>query len=391
MTLAERLSSPGPKRILALDGGGVRGIVSVAFLERLEALLAARHRGPAPFRLADYFDLIAGTSTGALIAASLALGMSAADIRRFYEDLAPRVFRRPRWRIAGVQSLFDAKRLMWEIAGQVGDRTLDSPDLRTGLVVVTKRMDTGSVWILTNIPGTRYWDTPPDGSFIGNRHYALARVLRASTAAPHFFDPEPISVVDGEAPGWFVDGAVSPHNNPALAALMVATLDAYNLRWRTGADALLIASVGTGWYRPATPSDRLRRMPAMGLAVRALAGMIADGQSQALTLLQALSRPLDPWPVNSEIGGLEADVLGGVPLFSFQRYDVQLDAGWIAAVAGVRPGERDLAALRRIDRPGTVPLAYRIATAAAEGQVRDAHFPPVFDPRREPERAPIPP
>ena len=60
------LFGPGPKRILSLDGGGVRGAVSVAFLERIEQILdeQAGHK----VRLGDWFDLIGGTSTGAIIA-----------------------------------------------------------------------------------------------------------------------------------------------------------------------------------------------------------------------------------------------------------------------------------------------------------------------------------
>ena len=71
--------APGPKRILALDGGGLRGIVSLAFLKRIEALLKERHGDDPDFRLCHYFDLIAGTSTGAIIAAGLAVGMSVDD------------------------------------------------------------------------------------------------------------------------------------------------------------------------------------------------------------------------------------------------------------------------------------------------------------------------
>ena len=89
MSRDAHLFGPGPKRILALDGGGVRGIISLAFLERIEALLAARagreaRRGGGPaaptFRLGDYFDLIGGTSTGSLIATGLALGFSVGQL-----------------------------------------------------------------------------------------------------------------------------------------------------------------------------------------------------------------------------------------------------------------------------------------------------------------------
>src|SRR5580658_1692916 len=70
-SLQTHLFSPGPKRILALDGGGVRGIISLAYLERLETILRDRF-GPDTV-LADYFDLIGGASTGAIIATGLAL------------------------------------------------------------------------------------------------------------------------------------------------------------------------------------------------------------------------------------------------------------------------------------------------------------------------------
>ena len=66
------LFSSGPKRILALDGGGLRGAISVAFLERIEKMLDD-HYG-RKVRLADFFDLVGGTSTGAIIAGAVALG-----------------------------------------------------------------------------------------------------------------------------------------------------------------------------------------------------------------------------------------------------------------------------------------------------------------------------
>ena len=63
-----------PKRILTLDGGGVRGILTLGYLERIEEILRERHNDSEDFRLCHYFDLIAGTSTGAIIAACLAKG-----------------------------------------------------------------------------------------------------------------------------------------------------------------------------------------------------------------------------------------------------------------------------------------------------------------------------
>ena len=222
------LFGPGPKRILSFDGGGVRGAISVAFLERIETifaehqrklltdyiaakeragiadenLAAAKAKLAAPFMLADWFDLVGGTSTGSLIAGAIALGFNTADIKKFYIDRAPFVFQRPFWRIPGLQAKFDARALRQEIDAIVAQRTLDSEDLITGLSVVSKRMDTGSPWILTNNPRTRYWDTKPptpeDPGYLGNRHYKLATLVRASTAAPHFFDPEIVQILAEE-------------------------------------------------------------------------------------------------------------------------------------------------------------------------------------------------
>ena len=81
--LHQRFLEPGPKRILSLDGGGIRGALMLGFVERIEQLLRERHRDP-DLRLSDYFDLIGGTSTGAIVAAALAIGMSVADVKKSY-------------------------------------------------------------------------------------------------------------------------------------------------------------------------------------------------------------------------------------------------------------------------------------------------------------------
>ena len=93
-----------------------------------------------------------------------------------------------------------------------------------------KRIDDGGAWMLTNNPRAKFWETPPDGGFIGNRRYSLANIVRASTAAPHFFKPQPIEIVEGEPPALFVDGGLTPHNDPALALLLLAALPALQAR-----------------------------------------------------------------------------------------------------------------------------------------------------------------
>ena len=70
MTAAQGLSAPGPKRLLAIDGGGIRGVIALDLLARIEAELRAE-TGRPDMVLADFFDYIAGTSTGAIIATAL--------------------------------------------------------------------------------------------------------------------------------------------------------------------------------------------------------------------------------------------------------------------------------------------------------------------------------
>ena len=260
-----------------------------------------------------------GTSTGAIIAAAVSLGYSAQDVRRFYFELAPKVFQRSRSRIPGIQSRFKAKLLKNEIVELCGERTLGSPDLKTGFALALKRMDTGSPWILSNNPNNPFWDDPADGSYLGNRHYRLADILRASTAAPHYFEPERIKIMEGQPPGLFVDGGVSPHNNPTLALLQMVTIPSVGYGWDTGRDKLRIVSIGTGSYRELMDPASARRLPAAGLAVKALTGMINNNSTQVLTLMQMLGETQTPWTINSEIGDLSGVLLPQKPLFQFLR------------------------------------------------------------------------
>lgn len=116
------------------------------------------------------------------------------------------------------------------------DTTLGSDRLQTGLLIVMKRADTGSVWPVSNNPEGKYYD-PQQAFTIPNKDYPLWSVVRASTAAPSYFDPEYLSIAEGEGStlsGTFVDGGVSTANNPALLALRFATLKGYGVCWPKG-------------------------------------------------------------------------------------------------------------------------------------------------------------
>ena len=81
------------KKILSLDGGGIRGLISIEILAKIEQELRDRENNQN-LVLSDYFDFIAGTSTGALIASALCIGMSVDEIRRFYVESSSEMFER---------------------------------------------------------------------------------------------------------------------------------------------------------------------------------------------------------------------------------------------------------------------------------------------------------
>jgi uncharacterized protein len=368
------LFDPGPKRMLALDGGGVRGALAVGFLEEIENVLSA-HTGTA-VRLGDWFDLVGGTSTGAIIAGIIALGYRTQDLKRFYMELAPRVFRRSFTRIQGWHAKFDAEALRKELVAVIGNRALDSEDLITGVCLITKRLDTDSAWILSNNPASRFWDTPPDRAFIGNRHFPLANLVRASTAAPFYFDPELLPIIEGMEHGLFLDGAMTPHNNPALAMFLLTRLKGHGICWPTGADRLLICSVGTGNYRSPYTAARAKRAAALELAGRSLATMIGDAATLNLALLQWLGESPTAWQINSEVGRLDQDICPGGPMFRFLRYNAILEAPWIRRELNIDVSEDEIGRLQALDDADMVVRAYEIGLAAAKKQVRIEHFLP---------------
>src|SRR5271156_5758818 len=92
MSYRDRVSSPGPKKLLALDGGGIRGVITLEVLLRLESMLAEQLGVGDDFVLGDYFDYIAGTSTGAVIAAGLAKGLRVDEILDLYRSRCEEMF-----------------------------------------------------------------------------------------------------------------------------------------------------------------------------------------------------------------------------------------------------------------------------------------------------------
>lgn len=94
--LVSPLGARRPRRILAIDGGGIRRLIGIEILLALKERLAAR-RGDPDARLCQHFDLVAGTSCGAIIASAIALGLPMREIRDFVLANARNMFRASSW------------------------------------------------------------------------------------------------------------------------------------------------------------------------------------------------------------------------------------------------------------------------------------------------------
>jgi predicted acylesterase/phospholipase RssA len=379
------LFGPGPKRILAIDGGGARGVIALKFLEKIESLLRAR-TGNAELRLSDYFDLIGGTSTGAIIAAGLALGLPVEHLLDVYQKLATNGFQRSPWLLLGgvLAPKFKVAPLSQVIEEHVGEETLGSGRLLTGLAIVAKRIDSESVWVFHNNPDGKYYAADdPAQEHKATRNMPLKNLIRASTAAPSYFTPEHIVVAHSKqgvpVAGTFVDGGVSPHNNPALLMFTLATISGYAFDWTVGADKLMLVSVGNGAAGDPPTHEQVPAMPSAQLAIKSLMSIIQDCSQLNQTLLQWMARCPTPWHMDGEIGNLGNDQLGREPLLHYVRYDVELKLPWLHAHDLPYSADK-LKQIRQFDRPDLVADWIEIGLRAAKNQVDATHFPTMFDP-----------
>jgi len=370
----------GPKRILALDGGGLRGILTLRIVAKIENALKERHGGDDSFRLCHYFDLVAGTSTGSIIAAAVALGMKADDISKMYLDLGEKVFQKSFFRQGVFRALYDQADLITELKKVFGaNTTLGSDDLKTGLLVVTKRLDSGSPWPIGNNPRGKYYGPREGSEAIPNRDYPLWQVVRASTAAPRYFEPEEIEILSapGKKPvaGRFVDGGVSPFNNPALQALMYATLDGYRVSWPMGADKILLVSIGTGLRSPAVNPTSITASE----AISALLSLMDDCGALVETLLQWMSTSPSPRTIDRELADLRHDVLGGTPLLTYLRYNIELERDSLKSELGLDLSAEDVEPLSAMDDPANMRMLAKIGDLVGEKKVFERDFPTAFD------------
>ena len=304
-------------RILSIDGGGIRGIIPVVLLERLGAAAGA----PAWL---ESVDLIAGTSTGGLIALALAAGKSLTEIRDIYTARGADIFDRSLWRLIGsLNSLIAAKYELENLKRVVEPflgRSTRLRDLGKRVLIASFDLDSGA-----RHPKGRTWKPKLFHNFPGEdsdgEEFAW-KVGLATSAAPTYFSP-----FDG-----FVDGGVYAAN-PSMCAL--AQTQDPRIPVATRIDEVVMLSLGTGvslqHIAPKSPDwgDVQWIEPLLGIMLDGVSG-IADYQCRQI-LRDRYFRLAPVFPLGTAV---KMDAVALVPYMTAFAESVELTdaAVWIQRV-----------------------------------------------------------
>lgn len=270
-------------RILAIDGGGIRGAFVASFLAEAERKLGRR--------VSEHFDLLAGTSTGGIIATALAMGISAETIEQLYLRDGAAIFARPRpmhlarpldWTIQRFAKSLDSAWLRRSKYGSApltaalervfGNRTLSEATRRLVIPAVDLAKGKTVVFKTPHLPGMER-----------DRDFRAVDVVLATTAAPSYFPPAVIGV--GSV---YCDGGLWA-NNPAV----VAIVEAMRIRrecHRPGVDKafdlddIRVLSIGTGEH-PYYVKPAATRPPGLAFWGSCLFEVMGASQSQGFGFL----------------------------------------------------------------------------------------------------------
>jgi predicted acylesterase/phospholipase RssA len=210
-----------PCKLLSLDGGGAKGFYTLGVLKEIEALCGRP--------LCEEFDLIFGTSTGAIIAALLVLGSSIDDIHTLYKAHVPTVMRR--WSASGKSTALDLLvRTVFE--------NRKFTDMKTGVGIVATRWDFEKPMIFKTSVAQAHGR---ENTFVPGFGCSIADAIRASCSAYPFFEKAVLTTSKGDQV-TLIDGGYCA-NNPTLYAIA----DAVNAFEKPRA-ALRVVSVGVGIY-----------------------------------------------------------------------------------------------------------------------------------------------
>lgn len=371
--LKARITAKGPKKILALDGGGIRGMMTIEVLAEIENHLRRElNKGPE-FQLAEFFDFVAGTSTGAIIAACISSGMTVDEIRTFYETSGQEMFDK-----AFVLKRFRAKYEDEKLAGKLqevfGEKTtLASDKLQTVLMMVMRNATTDSPWPVSNNPFAKYNlrlrddGTPRENC---NLDLPLWQLIRASTAAPVYFPPEAVKV--GGQEFIFVDGGITMYNNPSFQAFLMATLEPYKMDWTVGEDQLLIVSVGTGTSPKANKDLAPGDMNLLYNAGSIPSALMSAALNEQDLLCRVFGRCLAGDVLDREVGDLKMakGPLGANKFFTYVRYNAELTPEGLAnlGLSRLKPEH-----VQQLDSVKYISELQQVGRAVAK-QVQRHHF-----------------
>lgn len=243
-------------QILSLDGGGLKGILSAAVLANWEEDLG--------ICVADHFDLIAGTSTGGLIALGLGARVSPAEIVRFYAEQGPRVFGGPRamrFALGLFRARYNSRALQRAVNEVFGDLTLAQSKSR--LVIPAFSLDEGTVHIFK----TRHHER-----FTRDYRNRMADVALATSAAPTYLPAFQL----GHA--LLIDGGVWANNPAALAITEAVSV------LKVPLEAIRVLSIGTTFELPKrTDSLRNAGLLRWGIRKQNIVSVLLAAQTAAAT------------------------------------------------------------------------------------------------------------
>ena len=371
--LKARLANKGPHKLLAIDGGGIRGVLSLQILEEIEKILV-RESGCEDYRLADYFDYVAGTSTGGIVAAGIAVGMSAKEILDFYLNNGAAMFDKASI-IRRLQYQYKSEPLALQLQKVFGEETtLGAPELETLLLLVMRNATTDSPWPISNNPFAKYNDAKHGAC---NLHFPLWQLVRASTAAPTYFPPEVINC--GDKPFIFVDGGVTMYNNPAFQMFLMATVDRYWSRaptesqgWKTGVDKMLVVSVGTGTSAGENYSLQPDEMNLIFNATKIPSALMYAALNEQDFLCRAFGDCVAGPPLDREVDTM---IPSRGPLdnklFRYARYNAELTAEGLAALGC---GDIEPVSVQKLDSIDAIGDLQRVGRAVAAQRVKAEHF-----------------
>lgn len=354
-----------PKRLLALDGGGIRGVIAAEVLTKIEEILITED---SPWEcLGDYFDFIGGTSTGAILAAGLAKGMKARDLLDFYVKKGPQVFKRSMCSkiplIGRLWTKYEAGPLERELQDIFSDSdsrplTLGFSNPKSLVMIVSKNASSGDTWFFVNAKDSKFYQT--------NADLPLWQVIRASSAAPTFFPPRTIKV--NNESHEYIDGGMSSYNNPSFQLFREATQSEYGIGWATGKKNMLLISVGTGFRSEKIPYPKARSYKALNWAPYAIGSFMDSANLQQNILMQMMSQQ----PADRKTGaGTDYISEHFQPLLTYHRYTISFTRERFKKLG---LADIDVDKVQAMDCIDQIPALQRIGQAIAGEQVQETDF-----------------